>query len=112
MSTESEKQFDEFLAGLPAPIHKPTDCRHLEFGASCAIQRLVDTAQYVAELRVVCLHCHEPMRFLGLTPGLSFVEPSCSVDGLEALLPMQPEVEKRLFAGARYVMGPPPETRQ
>lgn len=114
MSHEQEKERDyaAFLAQLPAPIHPPHDCRHLEHAAYLAVARLEDVGKFVAELRVVCLHCREPFRFVGLTPGLSFVEPSCSVDGVEALLPMEPEIEKRIFGGARYVMPAKAEPRQ
>ena len=115
MSTEEDEKdrdYAAFLAQLPAPLYAPHACRHLTFGAFVAVQRLEDTGRFVAELRVLCLHCREPFRFIGLTPGLSYVEPSCAIDGTEALLPIEPEVEKRLFAGARYVVPPPPETRQ
>lgn len=107
-----EGAYQRFLGELPSPTLEPKDCRHLEFASFLSVARLEDTGKFVAELRVICIHCREPFRFVGLTPGLSFVEPSCSIDGREALLPIEPEVEKRLFAGARYQMPSPPEPRQ
>jgi hypothetical protein len=45
-----------------------------------------------------------------LCPGLLTNEPSVSIDGLVANLPIEPEIEKRLFGGARYEV-PRPEPR-
>lgn len=112
MSTsESEAAYEQFISKLPAPICQPQDCRHLDFAACVSVARLEDTGRFVAEVRVVCTHCREPFRFQGLQPGILHERPSCSIDGLEANLPIEPEIEKRLFGGARYEIPPKPESR-
>jgi len=67
---------------------------------------MLDTGRFVAEVRIICVQCREPFRFIGIEPGVSWDKPACSIDGIEALLPVEPEIEKRLFAGARYQMPP------
>jgi hypothetical protein len=109
---EGEAAYERMLANLPARVNDPKNCQHEQFAASVAVARLLDTGRFIAEVRVVCVTCREPMRFLGLEPGLRWCEPSCSIDGTVANLPVEPEIEKRLFGGARYEMPPKPETRQ
>ena len=111
MSTESEQAYERMVAGLPPRAKEPPACRHEQFAASVSIARLEDTGRFVCEVRLLCVECREPFRFLGMKAGLAHGIPTCSIDGTEAYLPVEPEVEARLFASARYVLGPPPEPR-
>jgi len=104
MSTNSEAAYATMLEGLPPADRKASDCQHEVFAACCAVTRLEDTGHFVCELRVLCVQCREPFRFLGMPPGLRTTAPACSIDGLEANLPIEPEIVKRLFSGASYEM--------
>lgn len=104
MSTNSENAYTELLGNLPPADRTPADCQHEQFAACASVTRLEDTGRFICELRVVCVQCREPFRFKGMPPGLSFEVPTVSIDGLEANLPIEPEVEKRLFGGARFEM--------
>lgn len=108
MSSNSEQGYAEMVERLPAPTRTPADCPHDAFAACAAVTRLEDTGRFVCELRVLCTACREPFRFQGLAPGVFNERPSCSIDGLEANLPIEPEVRPRLFAGARFEMPPVP----
>lgn len=107
---EKEQAIETWLASMPAPTHERVTCQHEQFMVFAGVNRFADTGRFLCELHIWCAQCREPFRFMGLTPGLSFVEPSCSIDGLEAMLPLEPEGVKQLFAGARYQV-PPKEER-
>jgi hypothetical protein len=112
MSEEQKEQdIARFLDTLPEKRLEPKDCRHEQFTSFVAVHRLEDTGRFIAELRIWCVDCREAFRFQGLQPGVLHERPSCSMDALEARLPVEPEIEKQLFGGARFEMGPPPETR-
>lgn len=66
-------------------------CAHLDFHAQVDINRLEDTGQFMADVRVRCLHCGLPFEFLGLEPGLDLQGAKVSVDGLEARLAIIPK---------------------
>ena len=89
----------------------PKDCRHEEFAARVAVNRFEDTGRFLADITVRCRNCDEPFRFLGVPPGHAWDQPACSIDGTELHVPIEPEIEKRLFAGAAYQMPPAPEPR-
>jgi hypothetical protein len=108
---QKERDFEDWLASLPAKQLEPKDCTHPAFGAWCAVHRLEDTGRFLAELRVVCIRCREPFRFKGIPAGLAWEHPTASIDGLEANLPIEPELLKQLASSASYVMPPPPETK-
>ena len=79
-------------------------CSHEEFGAVVRVARLIDSGKFVAEVRVKCVKCELPFRFIGVPPGLAWDYPTCSIDGLEMNAPIEPEFEKRLFSSASYHM--------
>ena len=72
-------------------IHVSTDCKHEEFSAKVAVQRLEDTRQFVAEVQIECSRCKLPFHFLGLQPGLDLGGAMVSIDGLEARLAIAPK---------------------
>ncbi|MFZ6774704.1 hypothetical protein ACO0LB_18540 [Undibacterium sp. SXout7W] len=66
-------------------------CKHLNFSASVRVARVEDVGRYIAEVRVKCIECDMPFQFQGMSPGMSSVKPTVSLDGLEANLPIYPE---------------------
>lgn len=71
-------------------------CEHDdEFNSFVGVHRLTDKAgnviRYAADIRITCTKCGQPFRFLGLPPGLSSIEPTCSFDGIEARMPITPD---------------------
>lgn len=82
----------------------PKDCTHEEFAATVNVNRFEDSGKFSAEIRITCVRCQEPMRFLGVSAGVNFDSPTVSIDGLELHAPIEPEIEKQLHATASYVM--------
>lgn len=85
----------------------PKSCPHEHFAANVDVHRIVDIAAFMAELRVECIDCHEPFRFLGAAAGLSYEQPRVSIDGLVMHLPMEPQGEPLLYATARFDLPKP-----
>ena len=83
---------------------EPKDCAHENFKADVKVARLLDSGKFMAEIRVVCLDCDEPFRFVGVQAGLRFDGPAVSIDGLELRAPIEPELEKRLHTNGSYQM--------
>lgn len=81
-------------------------CGHLNFVARVAVNRLVDTGRYSADVRVNCVECGEPFRFLGVEAGLSPYAPMVSVDGLELRAPIEPQGVPKIASHAQFVMPP------
>lgn len=102
--SQAERVMAEILEKVGPPKKAPKDCEHPDFAAGVAIARLEDSGVYVAELRVCCVVCHVPMRFVGLGAGFDPFKPLTSIDGLELNAPIEPELEKELKAGATYRM--------
>ncbi len=67
-----------------------SECEHKDFEATVTINRLEDVKRCVADVRIVCLECKRPFRFLGLPGGLHPELPTVSVDATEARLPIAP----------------------
>jgi hypothetical protein len=87
----------------------PKDCVHDNFHADVRVARIEDVGKFVAEIRVTCVTCGEPFRFVGVPAGLSYAQPMVSIDGLELNAPIEPEIETRLHERATFhVMQPPP----
>lgn len=72
-------------------------CEHADFVANVAVNRLLDTGRFAADIRVGCAHCGEAFRFLGAPAGISYARPMVSVDGTELRCPIEPEGEKRFY---------------
>lgn len=82
-------------------------CQHAdEFGVTVTVTRMEDTGRFTADIKVRCASCGEPFRFLGVPPGIRWDRPTCSIDGLELHVPIEPEGEPRMFAGATFAMPP------
>jgi hypothetical protein len=68
-------------------------CRHNRANqAEVDIVYLEDTGRYILDLRAWCLDCGYRFRFLGMPMGLLPDQPTVSVDGFEASLPVEPEM--------------------
>lgn len=91
---------------LPTPA--PKDCTHEQFHAAVKVNRILDVGKFVAEITVVCGICAEPFRFVGIPAGLDYARPMVSIDGLTLHAPIEPELEKKLHAGATFVVTRPP----
>lgn len=61
-------------------------CQHEQFFAHVEVNRLEDSGQFSACVRIKCEQCGEPFRFLGLPTGLDLSGASVSSDGTEARL--------------------------
>lgn len=61
-------------------------CEHKEFAAQVAVNRIEDTGRFSADIRIQCVECGEPFRFLGLPCGVDPNGAAVSVDGTEARL--------------------------
>jgi hypothetical protein len=82
-----------------------SDCRHEDFAASVAVNRMEDSGHVIADIRIACRQCGEPFRFLGCrVAGLSFQEPSVSVTELELHAPIEPQGDPRLRSQMKFEM--------
>lgn len=63
-----------------------TDCKHENFTANVAVNRLEDSGRFNADIKINCAQCGTPFRFLGLPVGLDPNGACVSVDGTEARL--------------------------
>lgn len=68
-------------------------CDHANFECYGNVIRLYELdgrvlVGYTLEVRLVCMDCLLPFRFLGLPGGLHTTSPTVSFDGLEARLPV------------------------
>lgn len=68
-------------------------CQHENFESDVAVGRIAaeedgDIVIFVADVRVKCVDCGESFGFRGLPPGMSWGEPTRTVDALEACLPL------------------------
>ncbi len=70
-------------------------CSHENFGGHAAVTRITDEQQtnvigYSADIRVTCLDCGEPFRWIGAPAGLRPDRPCVSVDETELRAPLRP----------------------
>lgn len=75
----------------------PDKCSHQNFHSKVEVFRLTrregsPVEDFMAEIRIKCLDCGLPFRFLGLGFGLSFDKPRLSPDALELRAPIEPEI--------------------
>jgi hypothetical protein len=65
------------------------DCTHTDFEATVDVNRLEDLIPlgFSVDVRIVCLGCREPLRFLCPDVGLLPDRPALSVDGTELRIP-------------------------
>lgn len=81
-----------------------SDCAHPDFAAEVDVHRLEDTGKFIADVRIKCVECGEPFRFVGLPSGIHFSHPTVSIDETELHAPIEPEGEKRLQMSASFQM--------
>lgn len=62
----------------------------MQFNALVRVNRLEDTGQFMAEIRIECIECRLPFQFLGLPLGLNLAGAAMDVDGQEARLAIAP----------------------
>jgi len=62
------------------------NCPHEHFNAHVSVNRLSDSGRFSADIRIKCIDCGEPFRFLGLPAGVDLNGASVSIDGTEANL--------------------------
>lgn len=65
-------------------------CEHKDFEAQVDINRLEDTGQFAADIRVRCSECNLPFQFIGLPTGLNMEGAAVSADATEARLAIVP----------------------
>lgn len=77
------------------PIDPDRPCPHENMAADVDVNRLTDdedgpVVAYVADIRVRCIDCDEPFRWIGVPAGMSPRHPMVSVDETELHAPMRP----------------------
>ena len=88
-----------------------TDCQHEDFKCVAGIFRLSESdggvvTGYSAEIKITCVECGLPFRFIGLAAGNHYAEPRVSVDGLELYAPIEPATHEKFTPAAVYTMPP------
>jgi hypothetical protein len=68
-------------------------CKHENFVCDCDVHRLEDVGRFTMDVRVKCVDCGKPFRFLGLSAGCDVNGAAVSVDGCEARLAIAPDGE-------------------
>ena len=66
-------------------------CEHKDFRAVVSVNRLEDSGQFNADIRINCAECDLPFEFLGLQPGIDLQGACVSIDGQEARLAIIPK---------------------
>ena len=69
-------------------------CPHSDMHFNLTITHMVDSNVKALSLDVTCRTCGAPMRFLGFPMGISLAQPTTSVDGKEARIPIVPADEE------------------
>lgn len=69
-------------------------CKHENFEAHVAVNRLEDSGQFMTDIKVNCRDCGLPFEWLGLEPGVDLQGAKCSIDGLEARIAIIPRGQK------------------
>jgi len=86
-------------------------CAHENFEASQNVIRMTansdnpDVFAFMLEVRVNCVDCGQPFGFKGLNAGVSYFSPRCSLDALEARIPLMTPTELALLDQPQQVPG-------
>ena len=80
-------------------------CEHQNFDCEVTVNRLEDTKQFQADVRVKCMDCGTPFRFIGLPYGLDLNGAAVSVDGTEGRFAIAPKGEVRTMVDPDAVGG-------
>lgn len=78
-----------------------SQCKHENFTAEVDVNRITaeedaqgkpigDPHRWMADVRIRCLDCGTPMRFIGLPAGLDLNSPCVALNAEEARLPIAP----------------------
>lgn len=72
-----------------------TPCPHLNFNCLADVNRIQKSetepdviVAYTVDVKIQCRDCGQPFEFLGLPNGMSFYQPTVSIDGQQARLPL------------------------
>ena len=65
-------------------------CKHQSFECNVTVNRIEDVGRFTADVRVMCVECGTPFRFLGLPLGLDYNSATVSFDGTEARMGIAP----------------------
>lgn len=71
-------------------------CQHMNFHVQANVGRLQRSEEdktivgFTMDVTVKCTDCDKPFEFIGLPMGYSPNQPMCSVDGIEARMPIKP----------------------
>jgi hypothetical protein len=84
-------------------------CTHPKFAAECDVNRFEDTGLFSVDVRIRCVECNEPFRFIGLPAGILQKNPTVSIDGLELHAPIEPQGIPQLARRATFQMPKIPE---
>lgn len=68
-------------------------CEHKNFEADVTVNRIEDIGRFMADVRVRCVDCGTPFRFVGLPAGMDYNSPTVSVDATEGRFPIAPKGE-------------------
>ena len=67
-------------------------CDHkVNHEGSCKVVYITDTGQFILEVRLECADCGHPFEFIGLPLGVNLSQPTMSIGGDEARLPVKPK---------------------
>ena len=88
-----------------------SECQHLNFRCDASIGRLSaveggPVTGYCAYVRVKCIDCGVPFRWVGIAAGNHYAEPRVSIDGIELRAPLEPATHERFAPVASYTMPP------
>ena len=70
---------------------KIVECQHESFECDVTVNRIEDVRRFMADVRVKCVQCGIPFRFIGLPAGMDYNSPCVSVDGCEGRFPIHPK---------------------
>lgn len=68
-------------------------CKHEDFEANVAVNRIEDTGRFMADVRIECTQCKTAFRFIGLPIGLDMNGAAVSADGTEGRFAIAPKGE-------------------
>jgi hypothetical protein len=77
-------------------------CEHENFRADVAVNRLLDSKSFIAEIRIKCLDCDISFSFPPLPLGLSCHEARLNLDGTVLRLPLKPVDQSAFNAFAGF----------
>jgi len=84
-----------------------SNCKHETFGATVNVNRIEDTGNFSADIRIVCTQCLRKFCFKGFECGVSRNEALVSIDATELRAPIYPQGDNHsrdtILAGFKVV---------